>query len=46
MNGIYNIYETETKLHKIMLKWFTGVISKLDIFLKKSIFPVKLQGVP
>lgn len=25
-------------LHKIMLKWFSGVISKLDIFGKKSIF--------
>lgn len=38
MIGIDNIFETEAKVHKIMLKWFSGVISKLDIFGKKSIF--------
>lgn len=38
MIGIDNIYETEAKVHKIMFKWFSGVISKLDIFGKKSIF--------
>lgn len=38
MIGIDSIVETKAKLHKIMLKLFTGVISKLDIFGKKSIF--------
>lgn len=38
MIGIDNIFETEAKLHKIMQKWFTGIISKLNIFEKKLIF--------
>lgn len=38
MIGIDNIFDTEAKLHKIMQQWFTGIISKLDIFKKKLIF--------
>lgn len=38
MIGIDNIFETEAKVHKIMLKRFSGVISKLDIFGKKINF--------
>lgn len=38
MIGIVNMFETEAKLQKITLKWFIGVISKLYILGKKSLF--------
>lgn len=38
MIGIDNIFETEAKVHKIMLKWFSGVISNLIYLEKKLIF--------